>query len=330
MYSHYNRHQQAVRYLLTLPNVSVNDEKSANSYNLTVCFISVKRNKSSFEYLHQSIASLHYGLIKANMPALFVVAFGGEYVDKIVATKFKWFKIPDLKDIVQNHDLKPNCNNSKGCIEYYHYIHVLNITSNYKSSHLLILQDDALAHSGTGSNIKWLLERRVHQIRYSKPKIVKMYTPEYYQKYPITTHDILELIAFTYMIFIICTMNGMRKDACLSICIFFVLICLFGGREIFYEKRRYFYMLFTLKPSYDASLVAVLYINPMNYVHHLINWLLRNRRDNIDIMIHRYTHKQCITDVTLEPNLFYHIGFESAVAHPRNWKLFTDIPYHLF
>ena len=361
------RLQRALKYFETRAKRSASDqtailEHHSGNLSLVVCIVTVDRSRGvtqSLEprYLVQTTAAVDQLLMKDSRfknKLLFLCNVDDRPQDHKDAV---WLQ--DFIPFVQKYGdssfnmsftsvtRKPPSDSSKlkRHKEANDYIFCLNASRAFKSSYVLVFEDDVVPHKDIFDVIDYILRQRLH-LHHDRGdqsqhfSFLKLYYPEKWQGYAWETDRLLELICFGFIgagIFLMCcscVCKSLRKryfpsnyfNFLLGFLIFVAAASLLG-RQALLELRRWSPQLYRFGPTPGCCVPGMLYNT--NILPNLMEFIAKHDEVNQDLAISDFTVESNIPGFLLEPNLLHHIGMYSSLSADIAYKpprefLFND------
>ncbi|KAL7670581.1 hypothetical protein ACOME3_005517 [Neoechinorhynchus agilis] len=297
-----------------LKNASLSPKKEYNSPEgrYVVIIVSSRRQKVQYQYLTQTIASAHKCLSmlqKINFE-IWVVLDGS-----------------DGNEVLQGLPSLPYN-------ELLLYIATLRFAASKidkrKTEALLILEDDVISTFSNWIHVNHLVMRR--RIFEENPNLimVRLFYPEKYCNYSMELHCILELMA-TIVLVAMVLFKYFGKYFSTFIVLMMVDLFILTGRPRM-EKLRYIHSaLLRLRLSPGCCTPAILMRPDSGLMLKLAHFMKDSINLSIpkDLVIDKFT-QPCSGSLTVEPNLFYHIGYVSTLGTIRSLTEFLNNPAHIF
>ncbi|OWF53287.1 transmembrane protein 246-like [Mizuhopecten yessoensis] len=211
------------------------------------------------------------------------------------------------------------------------YMFCLESAYHMNSSYILMMEDDAIPHREVLSNVKHVMDTKLHH-NSREFGYIKLYYPQKWQGFAFEETRIIELLSIgcmgagIFVFFLICLLDDRKKSSPFSIqilyflagCIYFILIAELLDRQNIMELRRFSPSLYSFKKSPGCCTQAMLYSD--HILPSLVNFLqdyARPGMDHTDIAIYKFTLKHNIPCYQIEPNLFHHVGLYTSLVEGR-------------
>lgn len=211
------------------------------------------------------------------------------------------------------------------------YMFCLESAYHMNSTYILMVEDDAIPHKDVLSNVKHVMDTKLHHHDREFGHI-KLYYPQKWQGFALEETRIIELVSIGCIgagvfVFLLNWFSFVKKRSLTHLiqiiyfvagCIYFILVAELLDRQNLMELRRLSKSFYSFKQSPGCCTQAMLYSD--HIVPALLEYLQEAARpgmDHTDIAIYKFTLKYNIPCYQIEPNLFYHVGLYTSLVEGR-------------